>query len=152
MVRGYRVVQKKYSATALNGEGAALYGGRWNSKGKKAVYVSSTISLAILEILVHLDDYSTLAAEYCAISVEFDDSLVTMLADSELPGGWDSPAPNSGTQLIGDRWILSNSSVVLEVPSVVVPLERNFLINSNHPAFGKIRIGEPVCLGPESRF
>ena len=55
MPRAWRLVKARHAAGAFDGEGARLHGGRWNSRGARVVYVSSSRSLAALELLVHLE-------------------------------------------------------------------------------------------------
>jgi RES domain-containing protein len=136
------MVQSKYSGDAFTGEGARRYGGRWNHKGVPMVYTSGSVSLAALEMLVHIEEYKLLE-RYVCILLEFDDSLCAKIGLSKLPSDWRSvPAPYS-TKEIGSEWIRQMSSVVLIVPSVVVPVEYNFLINPFHPDFNKVSIGKP---------
>jgi RES domain-containing protein len=142
MATGWRIVKSRHASTAFDGEGTRLYGGRWNSPGTKMVYTSSTISLAVLEVLVHLQEASLLSS-YSLISAGFDDALVERLDHSMLPDGWRAyPAP-SELQQIGDEWVRSQRSAVLEVPSVIVERESNYLLNPSHPDFSSIVIGEP---------
>ena len=142
MATGWRIVKSRYASTAFDGEGARLYGGRWNSPGTRMVYTSSTISLAVLEVLVHLQEASILSS-YSLISTGFDDALVERLDRSLLPDGWRSyPAP-SELQRIGDEWVRRQRSAMLEVPSVIVERESNYLLNPAHPDFSSVVIGEP---------
>src|SRR5215217_1679308 len=142
MATGWRIVKSRRAGTAFDGEGARLYGGRWNSPGTRMVYTSSTISLAVLEVLVHLQEASLLSS-YSLISAGFDDALVERLDHYMLPDGWRSyPAP-SELQRIGDEWLQSQRSVALEVPSVIVVRESNYLLNPAHPDFSSVVIGEP---------
>jgi RES domain-containing protein len=142
MATGWRNVKSRYASTAFDGEGARLYGGRWNSPGTRMVYTSSTISLAVLEVLVHLQEASLLSS-YSLISADFDDALVERLERSRLPDGWRTyPAP-SDLQRIGDEWVWSQRSALLEVPSVIVVRESNYLLNPAHPDFSSVVIGEP---------
>jgi RES domain-containing protein len=142
LATGWRIVKSRYAAAAFDGEGARLYGGRWNSPGTPMVYTSSTISLAVLEVLVHLQEASLLSS-YSLIAARFDDAFVESLDRSMLPDGWRSyPAP-SELQRIGDEWVQSQRSAVLEVPSVIVERESNYLLNASHPDFSSVAIGEP---------
>jgi RES domain-containing protein len=141
MATGWRIVKSRYAAAAFDGEGARLYGGRWNSPGTRMVYTSSTISLAVLEALVHLQEASLLSS-YLLISVSFDDALVERLERSRLPDVWRTYPPPSELQRLGDEWVRSRRSAVLEVPSVIVERESNYLLNPAHPDFSLV-IGEP---------
>lgn len=125
--------------TALTGEGARLYGGRWNSQGVSMVYTAEHRSLAMLEILVHLRK----PRDYELYSVKFDESLVQELAGQNVPQNWDIEPPSSDTQEIGDNWAMGVSSAVLSVPSAVVPKERNYILNPRHPDFKQIQIDGP---------
>lgn len=147
-VVAYRVVREKYLGSAFDGEGARLYGGRWNSKGVSVVYTSDSLALCSLEIFVHLPSY-TLLADYVYISVGFDSDLVT---EAFLIDGWDERPISKISQTIGDQWIKEGLSPVLSVPSVIIPDGLNFLININHPDFKKIEIGKPQPLAFDSRF
>jgi len=106
------------------------------------VYTSGSISLAAMELLVHLEDYKLLE-KYMCIPAEFEDSLCVKIAPASLPSDWNShPAPYS-TKEIGSEWVTGMRSAILIVPSVVVPSEYNFLINPLHQDFKKITVGKP---------
>jgi RES domain-containing protein len=106
------------------------------------VYVAESQSLAVLEMLVHLDA-PALLEKYVFLEADFYDSLVVDLDRSSLPRNWQSDPVPEAIQAIGDRWALSGDSAVLRVPSVLVPGESNFLLNPRHPDFGKIVISRP---------
>jgi len=143
MPSAWRLVKTKYLANAFDGEGARLSGGRWNSHGVSVVYVSQSLSLALVEALVHLKDSGILPA-YSAVRVEFDEALITTVALTDLPPNWKShPAP-AETRAIGDTWVAGNASALLRVPSVVVPSEFNYVINPNYPDFPLIRMEAPI--------
>lgn len=150
MPEAYRIVKAKYAGGAFDGEGARLQGGRWSSVGTKVVYTAGSLPLAVLEILVHLQNTDTLSA-YVVIEVEFPDNLVVDLDPALLPANWRvSPAP-PGTMKIGDDWVRESRSAVLRVPSVIVPSEHNFLINPTHQDFSRITMGEPMPLDVDPR-
>jgi RES domain-containing protein len=143
MTRAWRIVKAKHASQAFDGEGARLYGGRWNSPGRRAVYASSSVSLATLEMLVHLPTSALLTA-YRLIPVELASELVEIIDPSQLPREWTtSPAP-ALLQALGDAWLDRATAAVLQVPSAIVPFESNFLLNPAHPAFGRIAIGKPI--------
>ena len=142
IITTWRIVWAKHAASAFSGEGTRRAGGRWNSGGIPIVYSAQSQSLAVLEILVHLEADEFLR-HYRLRSATFDDSLVSEVNPRDWPGNWRQyPAPTS-TRQIGDRWIASMESAVLKVPSVIVPGESNFLLNPHHPRFASVRIGEP---------
>ena len=137
--------------TAFSGEGAFLYGGRWNSPGVRVVYTSATQSLAALEMLVHLDDPGDLAAlRFAVIPVEVPEVCIGEV--SRLPRNWRTyPAPTT-TARIGDAWIASAETPALRVPSAVVRDEWNYLLNPAHPAFSKLKIGKARRFAFDSRL
>ena len=126
----------------MDGEGAARYGGRWHSPGHRVVYTSGSLALAMLEILVNLEDESTLHDAYVAFELSIPDELALYLDDA-LTEGWRENPPNAISRAIGDEWVANGSSAVLAVPSAVIPLEYNFLVDRNHPDFGKIVVEGP---------
>src|SRR4051812_47260804 len=137
MREAWRIVKEKHAATAFTGEGAARTGGRWNSRGVRVVYASSTRSLAALENLVHLNP--PILFRYVALRVRFDAALLEKIAHP-LADDWREQPPPPSTRAIGDRWVREGRSPVLEVPSVIVPGEVNYLLNPAHPHFGEISI------------
>ena len=151
IVSSFRIVKTKRASTAFDGEGARLYGARWNSLGTAMVYTSEHASLAQLEMLVHIDK-SLLLNSYSLIEAEFDDKYVETLDVSLLPKNWnDYPAP-AELQQLGDLWTSQKRSVVLGVPSVTLNTEVNFLINPNHPDFSDITILTPIRIKLDSRL
>ena len=133
---GFRLVKNKWSKQAFDGEGARRYGGRWNSKGKRCVYLPSTPSLALLEIMVHLDDYSLLA-DYLLFQMVIPGSSLLELDSDSLADDWRAdPAPLS-TARIGDEWLLGHSSMALSVPSTIVPNENIILVNPAHVQYSE---------------
>ena len=142
-VVAWRIVKQRLARSAFDGEGARRYGGRWNSRGVAVVYLAQTQSLAALEILVHIDS-PQLLERYVAIPVSIDPNLIELIEISSLPKNWAAYPPPKRIRAIGDDWVASASSAVLQVPSVIVPLENNFLLNPRHPDFPKLKIGKPV--------
>ena len=105
-------------------------------------YASETLSLATLEVLVHLQRTEVLVS-YSICAIQFDPSLVETLPAADLAENWrEFPAP-AGLAAIGDAWVQEDRSVMLKVPSVVVPGENNYLINPAHPDFDKVEVRAP---------
>jgi len=151
VITTWRIVKARYAATAFDGKGARLVGGRWNSPGLRMIYTSQSAALAVLELLVHLGRRRSLI-DYVIFSCTFEDSLVEMLPAAALPRGWRSyPAP-SRLQQIGDEWTQSGRSAVLEVPSAVIEDEHNFLLNPEHADFSQISISAPRRLELDFRL
>ena len=147
----WRLIKTKYLSHAFDGEGPRVFGGRWNSAGKRVTYVSESQSLAALEVLVHLQDTSVLSS-YSVIRVTFDEALVTAVDPATLPKHWRRSPPAAELQAIGDDWIDGASSAVLEVPSAVVDGERNYLINPAHQDVRRIVTDPPVRFEFDSRL
>jgi len=138
----WRLVTARFADAAFSGEGARLYGGRWNRKQVPVVYTAATQSLAMLELLVQDDP---LRARYVMIPAFIPADLpVEQLAANSLPEGWREMAAREHLQQIGSEWARSSRSAVLAVPSAVIPSETNYLLNPQHPAFAQIQIGEPL--------
>lgn len=150
MPEAWRIVRENLLAAAFTGEGAAKFGGRWNSRGVAVVYTSATRSLAALETLVHLNHPGPF--KYKIIRIEFSDALVDSMGISRLPSGWRTEPPPRASQRVGDRWVKAARSAVLALPSVIIPEESNFLLNPAHADFKKIRIGKPVDFTFDSRL
>ena len=139
---GWRIVQSRRVRTAFDGEGARRYGGRWNHKGTPVVYIGSSMSLAALEMLVHLPAPKVLN-RYVVIPVEFDDSLCGWLDLTTLPHNWRNSPSLLATRDVGTDWVNKGASAVLAIPSAVTPTEWNFMLNPKHPDFPKISVGAP---------
>jgi len=139
----WRIVEARYKNKAFSGDGARLFGGRWNSKGLAVIYTAGSLALASIEMMVNLPSPKLLEA-FVRIPVYFDEELVESLPPDKYPRNWQHRPISPETKAIGDRWIKQLRSPVLRVPSVVVPEEFNYLINPAHTDFAKIEIGRPV--------
>lgn len=107
------------------------------------MYVAGTLALAVLERLVHMAGRDK-EPDYVSIECSFPEDFVSAIGFNELPPDWrETPAPKELREDIGNRWLRSLRSAVLSVPSVIVPFERNYILNPAHPDFAKIRIGKP---------
>ena len=151
MLIAWRIVQAQHITSAFDGEGARRYGGRWNHKGVPMVYAAESLSLAALESLVRLE-FSQILSTYASIAIEFDEDLCLRLESSSLPTDWASNPISNSTREIGTAWFNSGESAVLAVPSVIVPIETNYLINPLHPDFEKLQIGGSEEFQYDSRF
>jgi len=141
MQSAFRLTKTRYISSALDGLGAARVGGRWNSRGTACVYTSSSLSLATLELLVHLDDYEVLRKLYSYIEIEIPENLIEVVDPSHLSSGWDSLTPQAASQSVGDVWVKEGRSAVLAVPSVVSQGELNYLLNPSHADFKLLKKG-----------
>lgn len=136
----YRITQREY-AEDLSGNGARLFGGRWNSEGVFALYTSSTRSLALLETLAHTPAKFLDLREYQLITIAVPDGLLSEKIDvKDLMPGWDAPDTRRFTKKLGDAFLLNGRGLILEVPSVMMPEENNYLINPLHEAMKQVKI------------
>ncbi|EGV18601.1 RES family NAD+ phosphorylase [Thiocapsa marina] len=136
-MRVFRLVKERFADNALDGSGAKVYGGRWNRKGHATVYTSDSIALAVLELLVHLHR-SEVLNRYRLVTLDLPDEEILVLDDPGLPEDWrDDPAPVS-TAAIGTAWLAGGQSLALSVPSVLIPQQRNLLLNPAHAASGGV--------------
>ncbi|OGF97915.1 MAG: hypothetical protein A2Z06_03920 [Candidatus Glassbacteria bacterium RBG_16_58_8] len=151
MPRAWRIIKNRYAAHAFDGEGSRLYGSRWTSPGIRVVHASESLSLAVLEVLVHLQTSAPLVS-YSVYTVDFPEDLVEELDKKILPENWrDYPAPTV-LRAHGDAWVRRKSSVLIRVPSVVIIHEFNFLINPSHKDFNRLEISRPKPLDFDPRF
>jgi RES domain-containing protein len=142
VVRTWRLVKTRFVNHAFDGEGARLYDGRWSSPGLPVVYTSATASLAVLEVFANAHR-AELLASFQLLSCTFDESLVKRVGVSALPANWrQSPAPVR-LQEIGDEWLRTAASLVLQVPSSIIEHESNYLINPLHPGFKHVKRSAP---------
>lgn len=149
-MRIWRICRKRNLRSAFSGLGAEKTGGRWNHKGRRMVYTSSSLSLAALELFVHLEP-NVIPDDLLAVSATIPDGASTeVLPVATLPRNWrDYPAPAT-LQEVGSRWIDEQRSLVLVVPSAVNPLEVNWLLNPAHPEFAGITdiASQPFAFDP----
>jgi RES domain-containing protein len=136
-------------ANDLSGEGAKLFGGRWNSAGSRALYTSEHISLCILEILVRANKQTSPDA-YTIISIELPENSFSEIKLKNLKTDWQFHLEYS--QYIGDQFLESKKALMLKVPSAIVPQEHNFLINPLHKDFEKVKITSSELLNLDKRL
>ncbi|MEP7266673.1 MAG: RES family NAD+ phosphorylase, partial [Saprospiraceae bacterium] len=124
----FRLTKKKYP-NALEGKGASLKGGRWNTAGLEVIYTAGNRSLAMAEVAVHFS-IGTLPSDYLIHSIFIPDQLsLERLDTSGLPQNWNIFPYTNSTQAIGDQFLFEKKHCILQVPSSVTPGDFNFLIN-----------------------
>lgn len=146
----WRITTARFATAAFSGEGARLYGGRWNPKGHAVIYTAESQSLALLEMLVQDEP---LRARYVLIPAQLPaDLAISQIEASALPADWRTLGARDALQAIGRTWLQDGTSAVLAVPSAVVPAEHNYLLNPRHPDFTRIVIGAPKALDVDMRL
>ncbi|MDM1299770.1 RES family NAD+ phosphorylase [Empedobacter falsenii] len=132
----YRIEREKYLDDTLKGIGASkTKSSRWNSEYQRMVYTAGSISLACLEVLVHLGNIQTLPSDRLLVRIVIPDDIIKScitLDVNNLPVGWNNKPPSEISQLIGDEFLHLEESAVLKVPSSIIPNESNYLINPLH--------------------
>lgn len=139
MATFYRIVQPRWVATAMTGEGARLYGGRWNPPGVPAVYLAESRALAALEIVVHAPR-EVLALDWSVMEVEVPDHEIECIDPSVLPEDWRNLPSSPGARRMGERWLNGKSRLALKLPSVILPEECSLLLNPLHPESTRLRV------------
>lgn len=134
----YRICRAAHRA--LDGEGARLYGGRWNRPGRAMVYTSTSLSLAALEYLIHVDPEDA-PDDLIALAIALADDAEVVRADvSALPAGWEQVRDHPACKALGDEWLRGGREVALLVPSAPIPEELNVLLNPRHIGASTIRV------------
>lgn len=120
-----------------------MYGARWHRAGTPVIYTASALSLAVLEVFVHLDPEDE-PSDLVAVMADIPASVrVSHVQRRELPQDWSADPPPRALVDLGMRWLMDATAAVLAVPSAIVPSELNYLLNPRHPDFRKIRVGRP---------
>jgi len=139
----WRIVKAKYASTAFTGESAALYPGRWNNPGTRVVYAAASLSLAALENFIHLQSEGRVI-KFVSFKVDIPAGIKAgEVGAPHLPKDWRACSPSVGTKLIGTNWAKKNETLLLRVPSVVIPSESDYLINPLHRDFASLKISAP---------
>lgn len=135
----WRHVKERRADKVLSGDGSRLFGGRWNHPGSSIVYASSSLSLAALEVFVHLHGHEA-NLPFRVIQLDVPDNSIEVLTADNLPDGWRSSPARDSCKAVGSAWAASKRSLALVVPSIIVPQETNLLLSTQHPLFKRIRI------------
>ena len=151
IIHAWRLVREDRADDAFSGEGARLYGGRWNPHGLPTTYLSATRSLAALEVLVHQAERVP-AGRFLFFEVRFPEQFVTAISSGDLEADWRNYPPRNSTVSRGGKWLKARSSPVLRVPSIMIPEESNYLLNPEHPRAEEIDIGKPQPFTFDPRF
>src|SRR5713226_9176095 len=120
----------------LSGAGGLKNSGRWHRAGHPVIYAATSIALAALEYAVHTAERPV---DSVLLTMELPPDSVLKIEQyigGALPGNW--PFVEVQTQHFGAEWLNSKESIALEVPSIVIPLERNLILNPTHPRFSEV--------------
>lgn len=147
----YRVIIEKFKDSVLSGIGAEKFGGRWNEVGTRAVYCSENISLALLEYYVHSVNINNLPSQLLVAKIEFPDRL-KIIEPKELPENWNQYPYSSQTSAVFTNEVIMQGAFALRVPSSIVGLEHNIILNPLHKEFGTVEIVELLKLPLDDRL
>lgn len=136
----YRISQTKY---AHDRKGSGI-DGRWNSLGQYVIYTGGSLALSCLEKLAHSVGTSLQSGNFSVIIIEVPDKLaiteITIRQLTKLNQHWAKVINYPLTQQLGDEWLHKMETAILKVPSAIIDLEYNYLLNPAHPDFEKIKI------------
>ena len=150
-MRLWRICRRRFASEAASGEGARLYGGRWNSRGVRVVYASTSLALAAVETFVNLEP-NLLPPDLVFIEGEIPDAIAIPRLDlKDLPSKWYATRDES-LRRFGDEWVRHAKSVALLVPSAAIRGDWNILLNPLHEDFRKIRFQEPKAFEFDPRM
>ena len=154
MLTIWRLEKERYADTAFRGKVSLKTSGRWHHKGTQVAYASEHPGVAVLEKLVWLGRYERArASRYVLLPLHLDpDEHLETLDELDLPSNWDAFPHLDATRTLGTRWFEEERSVVLSVPSAIIPVAKNFLINPFHPDFRALERGQPVPFSWNARL
>lgn len=143
----YRITHERFADAPFSGEGSLYYGSRWASKGQRVSYAADHLALATLEKIAGVQR-ADLLTEMVYVKGHVPRALLNILPDEDLPREWNALPPRAATRQVGDRWLAEQQSLLLRVPSVVLPHSYNYVINAGHPGSSalSIEIVEPLLL------
>jgi RES domain-containing protein len=147
----YRVANSRYKQSTLSGIGAEKVGGRWNEVGTRAVYCSENISLALLEYYVHSEKISNLPKDILVAKIEFPDEFIIEELEF-LPDRWNQYPYSSKTTNVFTNLARNRDFFALKVPSTIVGLEANIILNPLYKDFGRVEISEFIELPIDERL
>lgn len=151
MAEFYRIFQAQWSASAMTGEGARMFGGRWNPPGMSAVYLAESRALAALEILVHAPR-EAMHLDWRLIRVEIPDDWIEVVDPAQLPKDWRALPSSPGAKRFGGDWLSERRAVALKLPSVIIPDESTILLDPLHPQAASLGISPPEIFSFDPRF
>jgi RES domain-containing protein len=144
VIQVFRLVLRQHAAEALSGEGARLFGGRWNPPGAAVVYASASRALAVLEVFVHLTEEAR-AMSFVLYSLELP-------RRARLRRHGEPSRSMDATQEAGRAWLDEGSALALVVPSVLVPQEHNYVLDVRHAQFAHIKVSKPEPFSFDERL
>lgn len=155
MIQVFRLQKATFASpeNILSGYGAELFGGRWNTVGQAVVYTSATPELSLLETLVHIEElYLDEMPVYVLAVIEIPKDSILDVTLSDLPNNWNDIHITLDNQRFTHSWLESESHLAMAIPSVIVPMSLNYLINPNHPRMKEVKVVEITPFSFDSRL
>ncbi|CAM3445481.1 RES family NAD+ phosphorylase [Aequorivita lipolytica] len=150
-MRIFRISKIQY-IDDFSGEGARLYGGRWNRAGDSMLYFSENLSLSLLEIIVHVE-FADLPLDYSFVEVEIPDKAIKTIQSVDfLKPKWTTEKAVNQLQMLGSAWLGKKESLAMRVPSAVLNQENNILINPSHKDFEKLKVIKKAKMNLDPRL
>lgn len=150
-MRAWRIAKAR-RANDLSGKGAALEGGRWNDVDIPAVYLGLSPGICCLETFVHQNQRPVIPMMIVSLDLPDDPDLYYEPAIETLPPGWASLPADRPSMDFGTAWINAGQQLGLIIPSAVLPLERNIMLNPMHPAMSQVKIVEALDFNYDERM
>ncbi|MGV8918402.1 MAG: RES family NAD+ phosphorylase [Pseudomonas sp.] len=147
----WRIAKARF-ASDLSGQGAALFGGRWNHIEQRALYFGLTPAICALETFIHATQVPRFPLKIIRVSLPDDPELYWQPSIDQLPEGWDAKPADSPSMDFGSRWLQQRQQLGLIVPSSVMTYESNIMINPDHPAVSQIKILSVADFAYDSRM
>jgi RES domain-containing protein len=135
----WRLIKQRRKGDVLSGEGSRLYGARWNHPGVSIIYAATTLSLAALEVSVHLDRKEA-DLQFLAVELYVPDAYTEAIDVESLPPGWRNTPSIESCKDLGSTWAREQRSLVLKVPSIIIPQEQNILLACDHPEMSRVKV------------
>lgn len=134
-MKAYRIAKTEFIQD-LSGFGAFKFGGRWNSIGTHILYLAENPSLSLLEVLVHISRFQ-IQSPFSILTLELPE--IEILNSPVLPENWRLTPPPVALKMVGDEFVRSKIGLAIRIPSAIMPLDHNILVNPGHPEFSKIK-------------
>lgn len=147
----YRIANRKFKQYTLTGIGSEKFGGRWNEIGTRAVYCSENRALALLEYYVHSDNVALLPKDLLLAVIEIPDELPVKTLE-KLPDNWKQYPYTSKTTSVFTKHVQKEDFFALKVPSTIIPMENNIILNPLYSRFHEVKIIEYVSVPLDARL
>jgi RES domain-containing protein len=149
LLRLYRICRNIYDPKEP--AGAIRTAGRWHTLNQGVLYFCTSLAMCILELKANSVSFSAIREAYHYTSIEINPKTLKLkeVLQSFYKDNW--TLNRELTQGYGSEWYNEGKFPLLKVFSAVLPVESNYILNTNHPAFSKIQFAEPMNIPLDSR-